>query len=99
MRKTAQLKDGQSQEPIDNLPGLGIVRVRALRKAGYETVGSLRSANEEQLTAVPGITAIKARQILEQLQATTTETPAAPVEDQEDTGLISAARGISLHAT
>lgn len=49
------------------IPKLGIIRARALAKAGWPDTARLRSATEEQLMAVPGITAIKARQILEYL--------------------------------
>ncbi len=45
------------------IPGLGPIRVRALIKSGFLTVESLKSASVEDLTAVPGLTVIKARYI------------------------------------
>ena len=53
------------ESDIDQIPGIGIIRVRALRKAGWPTIASLRNANLENLLAVPGMTEIKAGQILE----------------------------------
>ena len=48
---------------IDIIPGIGIIRVRCLRKAGYESVDSLASVTLEEIAAVPGIGEAKARQI------------------------------------
>ena len=54
-------------QALSDIPGLGPIRVRALHKAGYETVQSLREATLEQLTEVRGLTEAKARQIIEYL--------------------------------
>jgi len=54
---------------IEMIPGMGIVRIRCLRKAGLDTVESLGSATVEQIAAVPGIGEVKARQIREFLDA------------------------------
>src|SRR2546421_4076094 len=52
---------------VDCIPGMGPIRTRALRKAGWETMERLRQATLADLIAVPGITEIKARQILDYL--------------------------------
>ena len=54
---------------IEVIPGMGIVRLRCLRKAGWDTVESLGSATVEQIAAVPGIGEAKAREIREFLDA------------------------------
>ena len=54
---------------IEMIPGMGIVRIRCLRKAGWDTVESLGSATVEQIAAVPGIGEAKAREIREFLDA------------------------------
>jgi hypothetical protein len=64
------------ETPVDQIPGIGIIRARALKKAGWPTVASLRSAKVDDLTAVPGITEVKAAQILEYIHGLE-EAPAA----------------------
>jgi hypothetical protein len=54
--------------PVDQIPGIGIIRARALKKAGWPTVGSLRDAGLQDLLSVPGLTEIKAAQILQYVQ-------------------------------
>jgi hypothetical protein len=66
--------DLSGDAPVESVPFLGPIRARALRKAGLDTVGALRAASMEQLTAVRGITEIKARQVLDFLKGA----PAAP---------------------
>jgi hypothetical protein len=66
------------QMPAD-IPGLGPIRVRALQKAGYSTLESLREARIEDLMAVRGLTEIKARHILTFLaEHPEARTPPAP---------------------
>ncbi len=48
--------------PAD-IPGLGPIRLRALVKAGYDSVLTIKSADVETLSAVRGITEIKAKYI------------------------------------
>src|SRR5438552_3820092 len=55
---------------VECIPGMGPIRTRALRKAGWETMERLRKATLADLMAVPGITEIKARQILDYLAGT-----------------------------
>ncbi len=65
------MADSQSNHPLSDLhqiPGLGLIRVRALIKAGYTDIASLRSASQKQLEKVRGITPIKAKQILDFLK-------------------------------
>jgi hypothetical protein len=62
--------------PVESIPGIGIIRARALRKAGWPTVESLAEAGIADLTAVPGITEIKAAQIMEYIRSLP---PAKPV--------------------
>ncbi len=50
---------------LEDIPGLGIIRVRSLRKAGYADLKSLQGATVKSLMAVPGINEVKAGQILE----------------------------------
>lgn len=58
-----------SKAQVDTIPGIGVVRVRALRKAGYSTLDALAPLTVDQLATVPGITPIKARQILDYVQS------------------------------
>ncbi len=65
---------------LENIPGIGIIRLRALKKAGWHSISALRKATLEDLLAVPGLTPIKAQQILDYVQslsadAPTTDTP------------------------
>jgi len=46
-----------------DIPGLGPIRVRALQKAGLESLAALHAAPLELLTKVPGMSPIKAQQI------------------------------------
>jgi hypothetical protein len=55
------------------IPGLGPIRVRALVKAGFGDLKALRTATIEELTAVPGMSEIKARHIQSFLSQFTTE--------------------------
>lgn len=58
---------------LADIPGLGPIRVRALEKAGWGDLSALRSADLEQLLAVPGLTEIKARHIQQFLAPFTAE--------------------------
>jgi len=51
-------------EPVEAIPGIGLIRARALRKAGWESVTALKTATLSDLRAIPGISEQKARQIL-----------------------------------
>jgi hypothetical protein len=48
---------------VAEIPGIGPIRARALQKAGFANLNTLREATLEQLASIPGITEIKARQI------------------------------------
>ena len=61
-------KSVESEPGIESIPGLGPIRARSLKKAGFENISQLRSATLEQLSAVPGITEIKANQLQEYLR-------------------------------
>jgi nucleotidyltransferase/DNA polymerase involved in DNA repair len=54
---------------ISEIPGLGPIRVRAFAKAGIRSIDTLRAMTLDELTAVPGITRIKAQFIQDYLQA------------------------------
>ena len=54
--------ESSPRTPAD-IPGLGPIRVRALQKAGLDSLRALRAAPLETLLAVPGLSEIKARQI------------------------------------
>ena len=62
------MDDNPLDVEVDQIPGIGIIRARALKKAGWPTVGALRRASADDLTQVPGITAVKAAQILDYIQ-------------------------------
>ncbi len=62
------------------LPGVGVIRARALKKAGFGTLEALKAATLEQLQAVPGITPAKAAQIFAYLHA---EPDSEPAEEQQ----------------
>ena len=53
---------------LEEIPGLGVVRARGLRKAGFATPLEARNAHPERLAAAPGMTAIKAEQLLAYLK-------------------------------
>jgi hypothetical protein len=57
--------DSPGVQGIEVIPGIGIVRIRCLRKAGWTTIDSLVNVTLEELAAVPGIGEVKARQIKE----------------------------------
>ncbi|HLI48253.1 MAG TPA: helix-hairpin-helix domain-containing protein [Chthonomonas sp.] len=62
---------------LHSIPGLGPIRVRALQKAGFDSLAALQYCSEESLAAIPGIGPIKARQIknyVEQFPPTTAKT-------------------------
>jgi hypothetical protein len=42
------------RDELDTLPGLGIVRIRSLRKAGWTSLDALRGASLAELEALPG---------------------------------------------
>jgi hypothetical protein len=52
-------------DSVHRIPGIGIVRARALEKAGYSTLAQVKSLKVENLTAIRGISEIKAQQILD----------------------------------
>src|SRR5258708_2152493 len=52
-------------DSVHLIPGIGIVRARALEKAGYSTLEQVKPLKIEDLTAVRGISEVKAQQILE----------------------------------
>lgn len=67
-----------------DIPGLGPIRVRALQKAGFETVHALKAASLSTLLKVPGLTEIKARHIQTYLsQFPTLPTSGRKGSDQE----------------
>ncbi|MDE2126714.1 MAG: hypothetical protein KGJ62_09000 [Armatimonadetes bacterium] len=53
----------EGDDGLELIPGIGVIRVRVLRKAGYGTLRALRGVTPEQLAAIAGITEIKAHQI------------------------------------
>lgn len=80
--------------PAD-IPGLGPIRVRALQKAGYDNLQSLRAARLEDLRAVPGMSEIKARHI----QAFLAQFPALPAAESRKDGAEKRAKSdAALHA-
>jgi hypothetical protein len=75
-------KPAESDPGIETIPGLGPIRARSLKKAGYESIAQLKKATAEQLAAVPGITEIKASQLVEyfrgEIDSVTTKPTAKP---------------------
>jgi hypothetical protein len=65
MATSDENKNGQTG--LESIPGLGIIRIRSLRKAGWNDGDALRKATAEEIAAVPGITLEKAQAILEYL--------------------------------
>ena len=59
------MKRPKADESLESVPGLGIIRIRSLRKAGFDSVDDLRRASADDLAAVPGISADKAQAIVE----------------------------------
>ena len=92
----------QAQTPptaLSDIPGLGPIRVRALKKAGFESLNSLKEAPLERLLEVPGLTEIKAAFIKEYLgqfaapEADTRAQTVSPKSMQTEKSKISATRG------
>src|SRR5438045_3849114 len=52
-------------DSVHLIPGIGVVRARALEKAGYSKLGDIKSLKVEEITAIRGISEIKAQQILD----------------------------------
>lgn len=57
----------QPPRTIDDIPGLGPIRLRALRKAGLGSLVALQKASIEQLQSIRGLTEVKAKYILDYL--------------------------------
>lgn len=54
-------------QTLAEIPGLGPIRIRALQKAGWNSLLALSKATVEQLTTIPGMSSIKAQQLLDYL--------------------------------
>ena len=52
---------------LADIPGLGIIRVRALKKAGICSLADLKNTSLEKLIAIPGMSEIKANSMQEYL--------------------------------
>lgn len=65
-------------EPVETIPGLGVIRARALRKAGWDNTASLKKATLADLLAVRGLSERKAQQILDYVHR-----PLAPETEPE----------------
>lgn len=64
----AELQSAQPttlSDSVHRIPGIGIVRARALEKAGYSTLAQVKTLKVDDLTAIRGISDIKAQQILD----------------------------------
>lgn len=92
------------QSPAD-IPGLGPIRVRALQKAGFNTLSSLKTASLETLLAVPGMSEIKARHIQEYLaqfpvlpDRAPEPKPASPSKSEPEEGKQAEKRAVSEEA-
>src|SRR5262245_4825803 len=62
-------------DSVHLIPGIGIVRARALEKAGFHKLADVKPLKVENLTAIRGISEIKAQQILDYV-ATLKSSPA-----------------------
>jgi hypothetical protein len=78
-KKTAPKPTLPTPQRLADLPGLGPIRLRALQKAGWESLDGLSKADPEALAKIPGITLIKAQQIVDYL-AQFPNLPTKPVE-------------------
>ncbi len=52
-----------NEADIEEIPGIGPIRCRSIKKAGHKTAGDLRRLSVDQLAAIRGLTAIKAKQL------------------------------------
>jgi NAD-dependent DNA ligase len=68
----------------ETIPGLGIIRARALRKAGWNSIASLKRATLADLASIPGISEMKAQQILDFVRASRPAEDAALDADREE---------------
>ena len=55
----------QQSVALEDIPGVGIVRARSLRKAGITDIAALSRASAEQIAAIPGISPQKAQQLVD----------------------------------
>lgn len=69
----AKQEPGEQSEPqpqtVETIPGMGPIRARALKKAGWDSIASLKKATVAELSAVRGITEIKAQQLYDYLHS------------------------------
>lgn len=56
------------EDPIERIPNLGPIRIRTLNKAGLRTLNDFLPLSAEELSKIPGITPVKAKQILDYIQ-------------------------------
>lgn len=74
-------------QSLMEIPGMGPIRVRALQKAGWNSLKALSQATVEQLASIRGMTPIKAQQILDYLaqfpNLPDSSAPAKPTEKEE----------------
>lgn len=74
-------------QSLMEIPGMGPIRVRALQKAGWNSLKALSQATVEQLASIRGMTQIKAQQILDYLaqfpNLPDSSAPAKPTEKEE----------------
>lgn len=90
---------GGETNGIEAIPGLGPIRARALKKAGFETVAKLQQASIADLCAVPGVTEIKAGQLLAYLHGEREQVGPATVKAAAGTAARRAAAPRTRRAT
>src|SRR6266542_2667327 len=76
-----------NQDGLSSLPGLGIVRIRGLRKAGWTSVEALRAASLEDLMAIPNFSERIAANLYAYLHGAEPEEPAPAEPDAAEQSL------------
>ncbi len=69
---------------MEDIPGLGIIRARGLRKIGINTVADLRASSIELVSSAPGLTVIKAKQVAEYLEQFDADLLLTAAENEHD---------------
>lgn len=69
------------EDSPERIPNLGPIRLRTLNKAGLRTLNDIMSLSAEELSRIPGITFVKAKQILDYIQEHVKKPSSPPMEE------------------
>ena len=69
------------EDSPERIPNLGPIRLRTLNKAGLRTLNDIMTLSAEELSRIPGITPVKAKQILDYIQEHVEKPSPPPMEE------------------